>query len=273
MHFRAPSLTKYLNIVGLSVQSALVYRVNFFVRATVNLIPLLATVTLWKAVYAGGHESIGGYTLEGMISYYIVVTIVEALTAVTEEDWQIANDIKDGQISQFLVKPIDYIGYRLCLFFSGRLIYTAAAALPVIGFLLLHRSYLAPPADGVAFVAFIVSVGLSALLQFLLCYLVAMLAFWVLEISTFTFILLAFERLASGQMFPLEVLPPAWERVLKCLPFAYESYFPVSVYLGRIAGAALVEGLAIQMTWVLVLYYLARRVWALGLRSYSAVGG
>ena len=55
-----------------------------------------------------------------MISYYLLVTIVDTLTAVNEDDWQIAADIKDGNISQFLLKPIDYLTYRICLFFSGK---------------------------------------------------------------------------------------------------------------------------------------------------------
>ena len=66
----------------------------------------------------------GGYTLAEMISYYLVVNVVDALTAVTEDDWQIAADIKDGNISQFLLKPIDYLRYRLCLFAAGRMVYT-----------------------------------------------------------------------------------------------------------------------------------------------------
>ena len=61
-----------------------------------------------------------GYSLAGMISYYLLVTIVDTLTAVNEDDWQIAADIKDGNISQFLLKPINYLAYRLCLFFPGR---------------------------------------------------------------------------------------------------------------------------------------------------------
>ena len=124
-----------------------------------------------------------------------------------------------------------------------------------------------------SFAAFAVSVMMSALLQFLMCYLVAMLAFWVLEISSFSFILLAFERMASGQMFPLDILPPQLGKLLSCLPFAYESYFPVSVYLGRVSGAALAQGLFIQALWVVALYCTARWVWSFGLRSYSAVGG
>ena len=63
------------------------------------------------------------------------MTIVDALTAVNEDDWQIAADIKDGNISQFLLKPIDYLSYRLCLFVSGRVTYLAVAAIPLVLFL------------------------------------------------------------------------------------------------------------------------------------------
>ena len=63
-----------------------------------------------------------------MIFYYLLVAVVDVLTAVNEDDWQIAADIREGNISQFLLKPMDYLWYRLCLFFSGRLAYMAMAS-------------------------------------------------------------------------------------------------------------------------------------------------
>ena len=80
-----------------------------------------------------------------MISYYLLTTVVDALTAVNEDDWQIAADIKDGNISQFLLKPIDYLWYRLCLFLSGRLTYLAVAAMPLTLFILCLRQYFVLP--------------------------------------------------------------------------------------------------------------------------------
>jgi ABC-2 type transport system permease protein len=257
----------------IGIQNTLVYRVNFLFRALFNLVPLMATVALWKAVYAGREGDVAGYSLAQMVSYYAIVTCAEALTAVTEDDWQIAADIKDGQVSQLLTRPINYLHYRLCLFCSGRLVYTAAAFVPVAVFVFWQREYVVPPADATALVAFAVSLVMAALLQFLLSYMVAMLAFWVLEISSFVFILLAFERVASGQMFPLDILPPILEHVLMLSPFPYLMFFPVSVYMGRVTGAALVEGLLIQAVWVGLCYGLARWAWARGLRSYAAVGG
>lgn len=267
-------MKKYWHVINIGIQNNLAYRVNFLFRTLFGFIPLLATIYLWRAVYGGkGGANVADYTLAQMTSYYLIVTIVDVLTAVNEDDWQIAGDIKDGNISQFLVKPIDYLSYRLCLFLSGRMIYMAVAAVPLALFIFTLRNYFFLPADPAAFGWFLVSVVLTALLQFFTSYAMAMLAFWVLEVSTFIFILFAFEYIASGHLFPLDILPPALEKALFYTPFPYQMYFPVGIYLGKITGAALAQGLLIQAAWVSAAYFIARFAWQRGLRKYSAVGG
>src|SRR6185295_12286798 len=110
--FESARMKKYWHVINIGIQNTLVYRVNFLFRSTFSLVPLFATISLWRAVYSGQSSNVGGYELAQMISYYLVVTIVDALTAVAEDDWQIAAEIKDGNISQFLLKPIDYLSYR-----------------------------------------------------------------------------------------------------------------------------------------------------------------
>ena len=87
---------------------------------------------------------------------------------------------------------------------------------------------------------------LTGLLQFFMSYTMALLAFWLLEVSTIIFILFAFEYIAGGHLFPLNILPPGLELALNCTPFPYLLYFPVSVYLGQARGAELWRGLAMQ---------------------------
>ena len=126
-------MRKYLHVFSIGVQNTLVYRVNFLFRATFGLVPLAAILFVWRAIYEGKGEGgeVAGYPLSQMISYYLVVTLVDMTTAVTEDDWQIAADIREGTISQFLLKPIDYLAYRFTLFLSGRTVYTVCAILPV----------------------------------------------------------------------------------------------------------------------------------------------
>jgi ABC-2 type transport system permease protein len=235
----------------------------------------MATIYLWRAIYASnpGSSEVAGYTLAGMTSYYLLRTVVDALTAVTDDDWQIAADIREGNISQFLLKPMDYLGYRLCLFGANRLVYSAVAIVPVGLLVFLQRQYFVLPADTATLGLFLCSLALTALLQFLLSYTLALLAFWVLEVSTIIFIVYAFEYIAGGHLFPLDILPPAVAKALSYTPFPYELYFPVSIYLGRATGAELWRGLAIQFFWVVAAYGLARFVWRRGLKHYSAFGG
>jgi ABC-2 type transport system permease protein len=266
-------MRKYWQVVNIGIQNTLVYRVNFLFRVLFGFVPLVAILSLWETVYQGKPTSLGGYTLAQMTSYYLIMTIVDALTAVAEDDWQIAADIKDGHISQFLLKPIDYLGYRLCLFGAGRLIYSAVALVPVTLLLVFYRRYFVLPPDVGTFGWFLVSVAMTGLLQFFISYTMALLAFWVLEVSTFIFILFAFEYLAGGHLFPLDILPRTLFQALQFTPFPYQLFFPVNVYLGKVTGGALYEGLLIQAGWLLAAFGLAKLAWSRGIRRYSAVGG
>ena len=268
-------MKKYWHVLNVGIQNNLTYRFNFLARTVFGLIPLIAVIYMWRKIYEGKGPgaAVGTYSLAGMVSYYLMVTVVDALTAVNEDDWQIAADIKDGNISQFLLKPIDYLVYRLMLFISGRATYLAVAVIPLTLFILYLRQYFILPPTAFALVSFLFSTLLTALLQFFVSYSLAMLAFWVLEVSTFIFIVFAFEYIASGHLFPLDILPSGIERALMFTPFPYQLYFPVSIYMGKVSGANLVAGLFIQATWVIVAYFLARFAWGRGIKKYSAVGG
>ncbi len=268
-------MSKYWHVINIGIQNTLVYRMNFLFRSTFGLIPLMATIYLWRAVFAAktGAADVAGYTLAGMTSYYLLITIVDMLTAVADDDWQIAADIREGNINQFILKPVDYLIYRLCLFGANRSIYTAVAIVPVALFILVQRNYLVLPPDGAAFGCFVLATILTGLLQFLVSYTVALLAFWVLEVSTFIFIVFAFEQVAGGHLFPLDILPAWLAEILHYTPFPYQLFFPVSIYLGRTSGAELWRGLLIQSCWVLFFYLLARWTWSRGLRRFTAVGG
>lgn len=268
-------MKKYWHVIGIGIQNNLTYRFNYLTRTLFSFIPLFAMLSLWRTVYAGkpAGSTLSGFTQSEMIFYYMMVAVVDVLTAVNEDDWQIAADIREGNISWFLLKPIDYLSYRLCLFFSGRIAFTTMASIPLALFILCFRKNFMLPHDPVAFSAFILSLVFAALLQFFISYTMAMLAFWFLEISTLIFILFAFEYLASGHLFPLTMLPQPLQHVLFFTPFPYQLYLPVGIYMGKISGTALQTGMLAQIFWVLAAFGLARFAWSRGIKKYGAFGG
>ena len=46
-------MTKYWHVINIGIQNTLVYRMNFLFRSVFGLIPLFATISLWRAVYSG----------------------------------------------------------------------------------------------------------------------------------------------------------------------------------------------------------------------------
>ena len=144
---------KYLTVFNLGIQNTFVYRWNYFLRAIFGLIPLVGTVFLWRAVF---HESGGGmhgYDYGAMIYYYLLTILVSNLVTPTEDEWQIAADIREGQINSFLTKPMSYLGYRFSIFLSGRLVYTAVTILPIAAIFLYFRSFIILPDDALIWVA------------------------------------------------------------------------------------------------------------------------
>ncbi len=267
------SLRKYAKVFDIGLQNTFVYRWNFLLRSLFGFVPLAGTVFIWRAVFAEREGAIAGYDYAAMIWYFLLTALVDNLITPTEDEWQIAADIRDGLINAFLTKPMNYLGYRVTLFLSYRALYTAVTLVPLAAVFWWFREYIQLPAHAATWPLTALSLVMAAFLQFFIAYSVAMLAFWILEISTIVFILYSFEYFLSGHLFPLDIMPAWFQSVVTWLPFTYELFFPIAIFLEKVQGPELWRGLAIQALWVLAAYTTARVMWHRGVRKYQAVGG
>ncbi|HEY8902647.1 MAG TPA: ABC-2 family transporter protein [Chthoniobacterales bacterium] len=266
-------LALYSTVFSLGLQNAFVYRWNFFLRAAFGLVPLAATVWIWRAIFDARGSDVSGYSFGQMVFYFIAVTVTESLVSPSDDEWQIAADIREGRISAFLLRPVNYLGYRMSLFLSSRVVYSLVAIVPLVAIVWWFPGEMKYPANGIVWLAFAASLVMAAAIQFFIAFLLATLAFWVLEISTLVFILYSFEYFLSGRIFPIDVLPSGLRFVLQALPFPYELYFPVAVWMGKVSGTSLWSGLCIQAGWTIILFGGCVWLWRRGVRHYGAYGG
>ena len=267
-------MNKYFAVFGIGLQNTFVYRWNFLLRSLFGFVPLAGTVYIWRAMFVETKgASIGGYEYHSMIFYFLLTILAENLITPTEDEWQIASDIREGQINAFLTKPLNYLGYRLTLFLSYRALYTAVTILPIAGVFLWFQDFIRWPAAALTWPVATLSLVMAAGIQFFIAYSLAMFAFWILEISTLVFILYSFEYFLSGHLFPLDIMPAWLTGTLKWLPFTYELYFPIAVFLEKVRGKELLVGLGIQAFWLLMMFLIAKAMWHRGVRRYQAVGG
>ena len=267
------NLQKYVTVFNLGLQNTFVYRWNYFLRALFGLIPLAGTVFLWRAIFNERGGGMQGYDYSSMVYYYLLAILVSNLVTPTEDEWQIAADIREGQINSYLTKPVNYLGYRTGIFLSGRLVYTAVTIVPIALIFFYYRHYITLPSSLTTYFFAFVSLIMAAFIQFFLTYTLAMMAFWILEISTIVFIVYSFEYFLGGQMFPVDIMPAGVQAVMKWLPFYYELFCPIGIFLERLRGRELAEALSIQAGWLLLMWAAAHLMWKRGLGHYQAVGG
>ena len=153
--------------------------------------------------------------------------------------------------------------------------YIIATALPyAVLFGICYRYFVGNvPTEPLIWLAYLASLAMAFLVGFFFEASVGMVGFWFLEITSILWIVMTVNFFVSGQMLPLDFLPPFWATVLKWLPFQYMAYFPAVIFLGKVTGAELLWGLARELFWVVFFLVLCRRLYGRGLARYGAYGG
>lgn len=264
----------YWKVAVLGWQDSLVYRFNSLIWILYSLLPSLTLMLVWLAAYGsrGGGSRFGGFDLSSMMTYYLFVTAL-SVAITPNPEWDIAQTIRDGKLTQFLLRPIGYFGYRFAWESSYQVVKTAMM-LPALALLWWNfRGYIsvAPLGFGrglALFTSCLFAYVILSQLKFML----GLTAFWFQEPGGLIEIWNLLSGLFSGRLLPLALLP-VWARgVGDVLPFSVLYAFPMDILLGRIENGAIWWGLLRQLLWIGVLSGGVRLMWARGLRQYESVG-
>lgn len=273
----------------ISINERLVYRGDFMLGTLMRFLPTLTQIFLWWAIYdvistegsadssSGPDGQIAGYRYGDMVAYYLMVTISRAFSSMPGLTSGIANQIKSGEVKKFLIQPVDMQGCLLMQRIAHKLVYYLIATLPfALVFWLCGDFFIDGWPEPEKLVVFFTSLILAFALGFCLECTIGLIGFWFLEVTSLTFIYMLMVFLLSGHMFPLELLPESPVNIraaVEFLPLKYLAYFPAAVFLGKIEGADMYRGLAIEAGWVIVFLITSRILWTRGVRRYSGYGG
>jgi ABC-2 type transport system permease protein len=156
---------------------------------------------------------------------------------------------------------------------AHKLVYYVVAFAPFALVFFLCRGYFSGWPDAATLLAFFASLVMSFLLGFFMEAALGMIGFWFLEVSSLMFVFMLFGFFFSGHMFPIDMLPGVVGEIVKLIPFQYLAYFPAAVFLGKIQGATLILGLAMQLIWIIIFFAVSRLAFHFGTRRYSGYGG
>lgn len=263
-------MRKYLATVKLGWLDAIEYRTEFFISIIGWGIRLFIGIFLWDAVAQARGGAIGNYTFSSIMSYFFMIQIISSFIF-SRVGFDIVRDIYRGDLSNFLLKPINYLGFRLMHEMSRNLVRLFFSFI-IFGALLFI--YL----DGISFSLWKLVLAPLAMMgayfiSFCMVALIAVSSFWITNSNRLMFIYFGILMTFSGMLIPIDLFPEAYRTIFEKLPFAYIFYFPAKVMQNSaFESSFMVSGFIFQWIYVIAFGGLLYFIYSLGLRKFEAVG-
>lgn len=260
----------FLELARRSFQLHLTYRAAALAGLLTNLFFGLVRAAILLALY-GQRQEVAGMTVQEVITYTGLTQAVIAYLSLF--GWyELMETVYTGDVAGDLLKPMNYFTFWL-----GRDLGRATAALLLRGVtVMLCYSFVYQiiiPQSAGRWLALLATVALSWVVAFSWHFLVNLTAFWVPNargIGRFGFIAAWF---FSGFLMPLRFFPEWVVRLAYLTPFPHMVNTVVDVYLGDLAGRALLQALLFQALWAAALILLGQLVLRAAVRRLVILGG
>ena len=261
-------MRKYLTVFRVNWQNSLQYRAPTVIYILGYTLYVSVLLFLWTAIYREG-GSVGAYSLSELVTYYLIQFVINTVV-LSYVSWEIIDQIREGFFSHFLVKPVNYFAYWFTINLSGKLFETILILLAVAGFGLVVGPSVSLPSDPLTYASFLAAMALGIVLAFELEFCIGLIAFWLVQVRVFKYMLQYAVFFFAGTLLPLDVFPRALAEVAGLLPFQYLVFVPIQLFLER--RPAPLADFAAAGVWIVAVYLLARWVLARGIVRYEAVG-
>lgn len=265
-------MKKYLTVFAVSWQNEFTYRLNFILWRVRNIVRFLMTYFLWSGIFVSS-AVIFGYSKDQILTYIFMILAVWTFVLSAPSSDNVGGEIANGDLSNYLVKPIGYLKYWFTRDLASKLLNLTFAAGEITILWFIFRPPLQLPPDWISGIIFLFFCGLAMILYFFINIVTKFVAFWVPENTWgITFVALVFIEILAGGMFPLDVLPKWAGTLLQFTPFPYLLYYPVAIFIGKITGMELLRITGQAVVWAVVMFLLTRFVWKKGLVAYASEG-
>jgi ABC-2 type transport system permease protein len=264
-------MPKYFQVIKITLQEYFVYRLNFFLWRFRAFIQLLVLYFLWSAVIPQG-TTIFGYDQAKILTYILGTSIIRSFI-LSSRSVDVAGEISSGSLSNFLLRPINYLKYWFAKDISDKILNLFFSIIGIFLIFILLRPPIIIQNNPITIFLTMVTIILGIILYFYLSFSLSLVAFWTPEnVWPPRFLAMIIIEFFAGSLFPLDILPVGLFKVLKLLPFTYLLFFPLSVYFGKLTPQEIFTGILISLFWILVFWQLAKALFRLGLRNYTAWG-
>jgi ABC-2 type transport system permease protein len=252
----------------LALSRELLYRLNFFLGRVREFVVFGTLLFVFQALPQGS----GAYTQPELLSYVLLSTLLSGPLFVYSMH-QMANEITEGEFTNYLLRPLSYFGYWSARTLASRALLGGAGIIALAILLLCFRHHTffwqSNPWGWIQCgILFLGSVVLVQLLDFI----AASFSFWMPRAHGPRWMITILIQLLSGSLIPLDLCPVTIKNTLVNLPFAYILYGPIKAWIHPFALPDFLSFLLKQWLWITITYITLLIVWKRGVKLYEAYG-
>lgn len=234
------------------------------------VLQLLTTYFLWLAIIPI-EQSLFGYNQSQILTYILGTSIIGSLV-IASRSYSIGDDINQGNLSNFLIKPINYFAYWFAKDLGDKAMNLTFSIFELTILFLILKPPIFFQSDPAMLALALAASAVAIIMYFFFNLLLGLVGFWSAETWGPRFLFIIVLGFASGGLFPLDILPSSVFTIAQFLPFTYLMYFPLKIYLGQLAIANIYFGLTIALIWTFILFTAVLIIWNRGLKIYTAQG-
>lgn len=260
----------FWELVKVAFQQQLTYRAATLAGLATNVFFGLLRVAVLVALYGARHE-VAGLSMRDAITFTGLSQAIIAYLSIF--GWyDVMRSVSDGDVAADLLKPMDYFTFWLARDVGRAAATFVLRGLTIMAFYALVFD-LTVPHRPEQWLALAVALVLGLLVSFSYRFLVNLAAFWspnAVGIGRFAFGLV---WTMSGFFMPLRFFPEWFVTLCNLTPFPSMVNTIVEIYLGKLAGVALLEALLVQLFWFLLLAAVSQVALRAGVRRLVIQGG
>ncbi len=264
------SLSKYKEIAKINFKNSFVYIWDSLIGKSAFIALIIFIFSqIWITIFAlKAVNTIEGFTLSMMVWYIVIAEAI--VTSLGRIMITIGEEIKSGEIANYLNKPYNYVLYKYALTI-GRGLFAFLLTFIVAGIVAYLTVGL--PVIKLYIIPFVLVICFLAItLNYILMSIFGLFAFWIEETSGLYFIYQKFVFTVGGMLVPLEIFPLWLAKIGLILPFSYIAYHPAKLFV-MFDFIYFIKILVIQLAWIVVFLSISLFIYAKISKKVSINGG
>ncbi len=261
-------MNKYVSIFTITLQEIFAYRLNMLMWRVRQVFVFLIPFFIWRAVLGSGGD-IYGYSFAAIMTYLFGTTVLRSLvmgSRTIDLGWM----INSGALTIPLMRPLGIFRLFFIRDLADKLFNLSFIAIEIPLLIWIFHPPVFIQSSPLQILLTVSAIMLAILIYFFINIIFGSLAFWSRDVWAPRFLLMVIMEFATGAMFPLDMLPDIWQKVMLMTPFPYLLYVPLKIYLGQ--DIAVATHLLTGLLWACILGVLAHFIWQSGMKSYEAEG-